>query len=135
MEETVRAAGGIVHRTRGDGTVEVAIVHRPKYGDWTLPKGKLDPGESDEEGALREVKEETGLRCVIESRVGHVSYRDSRGRPKTVVYFSMRPVDGEFRPNKEVDELRWLTLDEAQQILDYERDRRLVAGIADYPSL
>jgi 8-oxo-dGTP pyrophosphatase MutT (NUDIX family) len=135
VTETVRAAGGIVHRTRDDGGEEVAVIHRPKYGDWTLPKGKLDPGESDEDGALREVKEETGLRCAIESRAGSVSYRDRHGRPKTVVYFVMRPVGGEFALNDEVDELRWLTLDEARELLDYAHDRRLVSRIAEIPRI
>ena len=134
MAEVVRAAGGVVHRTR-DGTVEVLVIHRPKYGDWTLPKGKLDPGETDEEGGLREVEEETGYRCEIEGRAGSVSYQDRRGRPKTVVYFLMRPTGGEFSPNDEVDELRWLPLDQAQELLDYAHDRRLVSRIAEIPSI
>ena len=135
MTDLVRAAGGVVQRTRDDGVVEVVVIHRPKYDDWTLPKGKLHPGESEEEGALREVEEETGLKCEIVRQVGEVSYRDKRRRPKRVVYFSMNPIDGSFRPNDEVDELRWLPMDEAQRLLDYEHDRRLVAGIADDPPL
>ncbi len=131
MDREVRAAGGVVRRSRGDGSAEMVVIHRPRYGDWTLPKGKLDPGESHEEGALREVQEETGLRCVIEGRAGSVSYRDRRGRPKTVVYYFMTPTGGDFAPNTEVDELRWLTPDEAQDLLTYAHDRRLVAGIAD----
>ena len=135
MTEIVRAAGGVVHRTRDDGTEEVVVIHRPKYGDWTLPKGKLDPGESDEAGALREVEEETGFRCEIEDEVGRVSYDDRRGRPKVVVYFSMRPLSGEFETNNEVDEIRWVTLDEARQLLHYEHDRSLVARIAEIPRI
>lgn len=135
MEQTVRAAGGVVYRTRADGAVEVAVVHRPTYDDWTLPKGKLEPGESDQEGAIREVEEETGLRGVIEGRVGAVSYRDRHGRPKRVVYYLMRSNSGEFEPNDEVDELRWLTLDEAQRLLNYAHDRRLVSRIREVPSL
>ncbi|MFY9588922.1 MAG: NUDIX hydrolase [Actinomycetota bacterium] len=135
MSEVVRAAGGVVHRARDDGTVEVLLIHRPKYGDWTLPKGKLEPGETDEQGALREVEEETGLRCEIEDAIGRVSYKDRKGRPKVVVYFAMRPVSGAFEPNDEVDELRWVTVDEAQGLLDYAHDRRLVARIAENPRL
>jgi 8-oxo-dGTP diphosphatase len=135
MSEIVRAAGGIVHRTRDDGTEEIAVIHRPKYGDWTLPKGKLDPGETDGQGALREVEEETGFLCELEDVLGRVSYNDRKGRPKIVVYFSMRPVSGSFEPNDEVDELRWLTLEEALKRLDYAHDRRLVARIAENPRL
>ena len=105
----VRAAGGVVVR-RQDGQDEVLVVHRPRYDDWTLPKGKLKPGESDEEGALREVEEETGLRCRLGRELQTVSYVDHRGRDKTVRYWEMAPLDGTFSPNHEVDEVRWLTL-------------------------
>ena len=135
MTEVVRAAGGVVHRTRDDGIEEVAVIHRPKYGDWTLPKGKLDEGETEEQGALREVEEEAGFRCEVEDTIGRVSYNDRKGRPKTVVYFSMKPVSGAFAPNDEVDELRWVTMDEAQELLDYEHDRRLVSRIAEIPRI
>lgn len=135
MTEIVRAAGGVVHRTSDDGTEEVAVIHRPKYGDWTLPKGKLDEGETDEQGALREVEEESGFRCEIEGTLGRVSYNDRKGRPKVVVYFAMRPVSGAFQPNDEVDELRWVGLDEAQGLLDYVHDKRLVARIAEFPRI
>ena len=135
MEETVRAAGGVVYRPRHDGVVEVAVIHRPKYDDWTLPKGKLEAGESHEEGAIREVEEETGLRCEIEGRAGNVSYRDRHGRPKRVVYYLMRPTAGEFQPNDEVDELRWLTPDEAERLLNYAHDRRLVSRARHNPRL
>jgi 8-oxo-(d)GTP phosphatase len=135
MNEVVRAAGGVVHRTREDGIEEVVVIHRPKYGDWTLPKGKLEPGETDEQGALREVEEETGLRCEIEGAIGRVSYKDRKGRPKTVVYFAMRWVSGAFDRNDEVDELRWVAVDEAHALLDYEHDRRLVSRIAETPRI
>src|SRR5213593_73879 len=104
MSKVVRAAGGVLHRTRGDGTVQVLVIHRPRYDDWTLPKGKLEPGESVEEAALREVFEETGIRAEIERRIGETAYRDRHGRPKRVTYFAMRPVSGTFTPNTEVDE-------------------------------
>jgi 8-oxo-dGTP pyrophosphatase MutT (NUDIX family) len=135
MPKVVRAGGGVLHRTRDDGAVEVLVIHRPRYDDWTLPKGKLEQGESVEEGALREVSEETGFKGEIERRIGETSYKDRHGRPKRVTYFAMRPVSGEFAPNDEVDEVRWVTLDEAASLLDYDHDRHLVAQVARPPSL
>jgi 8-oxo-dGTP pyrophosphatase MutT (NUDIX family) len=135
MSKVVRAGGGVLHRTRDDGTVEVLVIHRPRYDDWTLPKGKLEPGESVEEGALREVSEETGFNGEIERRIGETSYKDRRGRPKRVTYFAMRPVSGEFEPNDEVDEVRWMPVDEANELLSYDHDRHLVAQVARRPSL
>jgi len=132
---TVRAGGGVLYRTREDGAREFAIIHRPRYGDWTLPKGKLEPGESVEEGALREVEEETGYRAEIERRIGETSYRARNGSDKRVTYFAMRPISGEFAPNDEVDEIRWVTLDEANELLSYEHDRYLVAQVAESPPL
>ena len=124
--EQVRAAGGIVTR---DG--RVALIHRPKYDDWTLPKGKLDPGESFEQAALREVEEETGMRCRLGRELPSASYTDPKGRPKLVRYWQMEPLSGEFAPNKEVDELRWADPDEARELLSYERDREVLAGVGD----
>jgi 8-oxo-dGTP diphosphatase len=121
MSEEVAAAGGVV--VRDD---EVAVVHRPKYDDWSLPKGKLDPGEGWEEAALREVEEETGLRCELGSELEPARYYDRKGRDKLVRWWLMRPLDGEFVPNDEVDELRWLHRDEALELLDYDHDRDLV---------
>ena len=135
MAKVIRAAGGVVHRTRDDGTVEVLLIHRPKYDDWTLPKGKLDPGESVEDAAVREVEEETGYRTEIERRIGETSYRDRNGRPKRVTYYAMRPVSGSFAENREVDEARWVALDEAKHVLTYEHDRNLVAQVAKRPPL
>jgi 8-oxo-dGTP pyrophosphatase MutT (NUDIX family) len=126
---TVRAAGGIVHRVGDDGAPEILLVHRPRYDDWSLPKGKADPGEGDEDTALREVEEETGLRCVLGARAGETRYRDSKGRSKVVQYWLMEPPpDGAhpFVPNSEVDELRWCTVDDATQLLSYEHDRELL---------
>lgn len=125
---TVQAAGGLVWRRR-DGATEILLVHRPKYDDWTFPKGKLAPGESHADGALREVAEETGLRCVLGPEVATTSYRDSNGRPKVVRYWAMQPEDGEFRPNSEVDEARWVRLDEAADVLSYDRDRGLLTSL------
>jgi 8-oxo-dGTP diphosphatase len=118
----VLAAGGLV--LRGG---KVAIVHRPRYDDWSLPKGKLDEGESFEEAALREVEEETGLECRVTQHVGDTSYRDRKDRAKLVRYFSMEATAGEFTPNDEVDEMRWLEPEEALKELTYDFDRELVA--------
>jgi 8-oxo-dGTP diphosphatase len=123
VSEPVRAAGGVVVR---DG--EVLLVHRPRYDDWSLPKGKLLAGESSEAAALREVEEETGLVCRVVREIGSSSYVDGRGRPKAVRYWLMEPVGGAFVPHAEVDEVRWLPLDDAAGLLSYERDRAVLAS-------
>ena len=97
-------------------------MHRPAYDDWTFPKGKVDPGESDEDCAVREVEEETGLRCVLGRELPATGYDDARGRPKLVRYWVMDVAGGELRFEHEVDEARWLTPDEAAELLSYERD-------------
>jgi 8-oxo-dGTP diphosphatase len=128
---TVEAAGGVVLRGLG-GAREVCVVHRPNYDDWTLPKGKLDAGETFEQAALREVWEETGLRCRLGGELPSTSYRDQKDRPKLVRYWLME-VEGElpaFEPNDEVDELRWLSLPEAAELLTYDRDRELLGAVA-----
>jgi 8-oxo-dGTP diphosphatase len=108
----------------------VALVHRPNYDDWTLPKGKLDPGESFEQAALREVEEETGLRCTLGDELPPVRYRDQKSRPKVVRYWLMEVEGGEESvPNDEVDELRWLPPAEARILLTYQRDAELLAGL------
>ena len=124
----VEAAGGLVWRRGGDGTVEVLVAHRPKYDDWTLPKGKLEPGETAEQAALREVEEETGLRARIVRPLGCTEYVDRRGRDKTVCYWVMNAEGGRFTPNDEVDQLRWLTVDEALDLLTYPGDKALLAS-------
>ncbi|HEY1356701.1 MAG TPA: NUDIX hydrolase [Thermoleophilaceae bacterium] len=124
-EPEVLAAGGVVKR---DG--RVAVVHRPKYDDWSLPKGKLDPGESFEEAALREVEEETGLRAELGRELPSTEYTDNKGRPKLVRYWEMEPLEGEFTPSGEVDELRWLEPDAAEAILSYEHDKELLRALA-----
>ncbi len=118
----VHAAGGVVWRSGFEGRVEVALVHRPKYADWSLPKGKLEEGESHEEAALREVEEETGLSCRLERELEPVSYVDPKGRPKTVRYWVMSVSGGDFVPNREVDELRWVSPSEAAELLTHARD-------------
>lgn len=122
----IRAAGGVVMRTRPDGSFEVAIVHRPSYDDWTLPKGKLQAGEREEHTALREVEEETGMRCRLERALGSTKYKDHKGRQKIVHYWVMRALDGHFKPTKEVDQLRWVPVAEAGDILSYHHDRALL---------
>jgi 8-oxo-dGTP pyrophosphatase MutT (NUDIX family) len=121
----VRAAGGVVWRRGPDGP-EVAVVHRPRYDDWSLPKGKLDPGESWEAAALREVEEEIGLRCRLGPELPPVTYTDNKGRGKVVRYWLMEPEGGTFVPNDEVDDVRWLPPDEAMALLSYPHDRELV---------
>ena len=113
---------------RGPRGVEILVVHRPKYDDWSLPKGKLDPGESFEDAALREVEEETGLRCRPARELDSTSYRDQKGRSKLVRYWLMEPDDDEgFTPTDEVDEIRWLVPPEAVELLSYDFDRELIA--------
>jgi 8-oxo-dGTP diphosphatase len=123
----VQAAGGLVVRPDG----RIAVIHRPRYDDWSLPKGKLDAGESFEDGALREVREETGVRGRIVSELAPTGYVDRKGRDKVVRWYRM-DVDGDppdFAPNDEVDELRWLTPDEARELLSYDHDRALVETV------
>ena len=99
------------------------LVHRPAYDDWTFPKGKLDPGETEEECALREVEEETGLRCRLGLELGSTTYRDAKGRRKRVRYWLMEVEAGSgLRFEHEVDEARWLSFDDAAGLLSYERD-------------
>lgn len=121
----VKAAGGVVIRKGEDGP-ELALVHRPQYDDWSLPKGKLDDGESFEDGALREVEEETGFRCELGKELSPARYRDRKGRKKIVRYWLMKPLNGEFEVNDEVDELRWLSPKKARRLLDFAHDKDLV---------
>jgi 8-oxo-dGTP diphosphatase len=122
----IEAAGGVVFGSGG----RVALVHRPRYDDWSLPKGKLDPGESFEQAALREVEEETGLRARLVRELPSVEYRDNKDRPKLVRYWLMEVEhDPGFVPNDEVDELRWVQPDEALRLLTYDRDRDVLGSV------
>jgi 8-oxo-dGTP diphosphatase len=119
----VRAAGGVVWRPGASGEAEVLVVHRPKYDDWTFPKGKNEPDEDDEACALREVEEETGFRCALGPELASTSYVDRKGRPKEVRYWVMTVESGAFVASEEVDELRWASPSQARWLLTYERDR------------
>lgn len=141
----VRAGGGVVWRLAGAGgdldrgaggaevrrALEVVLVHRPKYDDWSFPKGKIDGDESTEQAALREVREETGLSCDLGPELPATAYVDGQGRPKTVRYWAMTPGpgvgDGPLRPlpegAAEVDLAEWLPLGEARRRLSYQRDQ------------
>jgi len=128
----VLAAGAVLWRPDGaTAEPDVPVIHRPRYDDWSLPKGKLDAGESFEDGARREVWEETGVRGLIRAELQPVEYVDRKGRDKLVRWYRM-DVDGEpdeFVPNDEVDELRWLTPAEALELVDYDHDRALLGTI------
>lgn len=127
--DTVRAAGGLVRRRRDDGSTEILVVHRPAYDDWSFPKGKLEPGESEEDAAIREVEEETGLRCALEGDIATTTYRDARGRTKTVRYWLMTPVGGRLEAANEIDAARFVSVADASALLTYERDRELLARL------
>ena len=124
----IRAAGGIVWREGASG-LEIVVVHRPEYDDWSLPKGKVEAGESDDECARREVEEETGLRCRLGAELPSVHYRDRLGREKVVRYWAMVPVAGQLAPHHEVDEARWLDVESARALLSYDHDRTLVSAL------
>jgi 8-oxo-dGTP pyrophosphatase MutT (NUDIX family) len=119
----IRAAGGVVVR---DG--EVLVVHRPRYDDWSLPKGKLEDGETFEHAALREVLEETGYVCTLGDPLGSTRY-ESRGKPKEVRWFLMEAQGEPGSHDDEVDEICWRPLPEAIGMLTYERDRELLSRL------
>jgi 8-oxo-dGTP pyrophosphatase MutT (NUDIX family) len=112
----IRAAGGIVTR-RGAAAPEVVLVYRSDRDDWTFPKGKALAGESDEDCALREVEEETGLRCELEEELPTTAYADDKGRDKRVRYWHMSPIGGALAAENEVDEAEWIAVDEARRRL------------------
>ncbi|MEV1328839.1 NUDIX hydrolase [Micromonospora costi] len=125
----IRAAGGVAWRPAA-GAVEVCLVHRPRYGDWSLPKGKLEPDEHPLVAAVREVAEESDVRAVPQVRLPSARYR-SEGRPKVVDYWSMRAVaNGGFQPGTEVDEVRWLAVDDAIRLVSYPHDAEVLAAFA-----
>jgi 8-oxo-dGTP diphosphatase len=134
-DDTVLAAGGVVWRP-GDEGPEVCLVHRPKYDDWSLPKGKLHADEHPLAGAVREVVEETGVTALPQVRLPTVGYLVAFGLPKRVDYWFMRAAGGPgFAPNKEVDELRWVPLTEAAALLSYDYDAGVVRAAAKLPAV
>lgn len=140
----IRAAGVVLWRNDGGSTdstggVRVGLVHRPSYDDWSLPKGKLDDGETPAAAAAREVLEETGHRVALGRRLGRVSYVVTsplarQTGPKVVDYWAARSVGGDFRPNAEVDELRWLPAAQARELLSYDFDRTVLDSFAAAPA-
>jgi 8-oxo-dGTP pyrophosphatase MutT (NUDIX family) len=121
----IRAAGGVVLRERKNG-VQVLAVHRPKYGDWSLPKGKLVRGETWAQAAEREVEEESGVRARVVDRLPTTSYWVN-DVPKIVLWFRMRIDDrGEFAPNREVDAIKWIWSDRLAGELTLDADMALV---------
>lgn len=117
----VRAAGGVVWRWR-QGCLEVVLVHRPRYDDWTLPKGKVDAGETYEQAALREVREEASIVAEIGAELPSTTYLDRSGKDKHVRYWAMTPLEGEPAGDNEVDVAEWVPIGEARSRLTYERD-------------
>jgi 8-oxo-dGTP diphosphatase len=133
----VRAAGGVLWRSAGSGSgegIEIGVVHRPRYDDWSLPKGKLAPGESELDAAVREVLEETGFHVRVGEALGTTRYRrivNGEDRPKVVHWWAMEATSGEFTPNAEVDALRWIPLDTARNVLSTASDLTVLRRFLD----
>jgi 8-oxo-(d)GTP phosphatase len=128
----IRAAGGLIVRGIQPGVSRIAVIHRPRYDDWSFPKGKANEGESDQATALREVEEETGLRCELGALLPQAHYLDSLGRPKVVTYWTMTALGGTFAPSAEVDQIRWVSFEEAERLLSYEHDRQLLRTLREF---
>jgi len=134
VSKAVLAAGAVLWRPNGDSaTPEVAIIHRPRYDDWSLPKGKVDPGETEPVTAVREVHEETGYASQLGRRLASVSYPVDQGIKK-VRYWAARRIDGEFSPNAEVDEIKWLPVSDAMKQLAYPHDQKVLRRFAKQPA-
>ncbi len=136
--KNVGAAGAVVWRPSPSGStatedVEIAVVHRPRYDDWTIPKGKGEPGETLVDTAVREIAEETGQHVVLGRHLGDVHYDVDAGR-KHVRYWSARGSDAGFTPDDEVDELRWLTVEKARELLSHELDRQVLREFTRLPA-
>ena len=133
VNKAVLAAGAVLWRSNGDSAEpDVAVIHRPRYDDWSLPKGKVDPGETEPVTAVREVHEETGYSSHLGRRLASVSYPVEQGIKK-VRYWAARSTDGQFTPNSEVDELKWLPVAAAMKQLGYSHDRKVLRRFAKLP--
>jgi 8-oxo-dGTP diphosphatase len=130
---TIHAAGAVLWRPGPGETVEIAVIHRPRYDDWSLPKGKIDPGETEPMTVVREVFEETGHRAHLGRRLHRVSYPIDQDT-KRVRYWAARSVGGEFTPGREVDQLLWLPASDAMDKLCYEHDRNVLHRFTKYPA-
>ncbi|TRW81416.1 NUDIX hydrolase [Mycolicibacterium sp. 018/SC-01/001] len=129
----IRAAGAVLWRPQeSTGTPEIAVIHRPRYDDWSLPKGKLERGETEPVAAVREIQEETGFSAHLGRRLTSVSY-PVKDATKTVRYWAARSVGGEFAANDEVDDLTWLPVELAMKRLDYPLDRKVLRRFAKLP--
>jgi 8-oxo-dGTP pyrophosphatase MutT (NUDIX family) len=120
--DIVLAAGGVVWRRNGDGGLEVVLVHRPRYDDWSLPKGKLNRGETDEEAARREVEEEASVLTALGPELPTTTYLDRSGKRKRVRYWAMTVISGSPAAANEVDRAEWVPLGEAARRITYDRD-------------
>lgn len=130
----VLAAGAVLWRDDPSGSGPlIAVVHRPRYDDWSLPKGKVDPGETEPVTAVREVLEETGYSVVLGRRLASITYPVD-GRTKKVRYWAVRNCSGEFTPNSEVDQLEWLPVDKAMKRLQYAHDRKVLRRFGRRPA-
>ena len=134
-DDLIRAAGGLITRTGLGDRVEVACIYRESRGDWTFPKGKLDEGETFEEAALREVLEETGMKCEVIRFIGTTNYTHRKGKAKIVAYYLMAADEVEFIPNDEVDELVWLAIEEVRGHLTWDRDKELFDLLVELPEV
>jgi 8-oxo-dGTP pyrophosphatase MutT (NUDIX family) len=133
-KKAVAAAGAVLWRHGNHGVEpEIGIIHRPRYDDWSLPKGKVDPGETEPVTAVREVREETGYDAVLGRRLATISYPIEQGIKK-VRYWAARSLHGQFTPNDEVDELKWLPLSDAMERLEYPHDRKVLRRFAKLPA-
>jgi 8-oxo-dGTP diphosphatase len=137
-EPVVRAAGAVLWRLNAEGRVEVALVHRPRYDDWSLPKGKLDAGETSARAAVREIHEETGFACVLSRFLCRVEYpvpsRHGGTARKLVDYYCAHASDGAFIPGDEVDELKWAGVDDAHRQLTYSHDSQVLNSFGEIPT-